>query len=308
MNSVAKIVSERILKLLEKDLAPWKKPYFVQGGVPTNFTTKIPYRGINRLLLIPEAGKSNYYLTFKQICARNAAIKPGAEKDWHLVVFWKCFNAKDSSERESVDSEEGLVEPDVPVKQHFMMRYYRVWNLSDTNIKIPEKEFSFSDADAADIADSVFHEMPQRPVLIENEEIPCYIPSRDTIVIPPRRCFESGAAYASTLFHEAAHATGHQTRLNRDLCGNFSEKRYAKEELIAELSAAFLMQEYNLLTSKEETNSASYLASWASKHDINWRDALRHDQNLFISAASAAEKACNWISGKTESRKSEHVA
>jgi antirestriction protein ArdC len=119
-----------------------------------------------------------------------------------------------------------------------------------------------------------------------------YAPQSDLVAMPPRSTFESAGGYYSTLFHELAHSTGHRARLNRDsltALAAFGSHEYSREELVAEMTAAFILAETGLDCSKEFDNSAAYLAGWIK--------VLKGDSKLAIQAASAAEKAANWIQG-----------
>lgn len=107
-----------------------------------------------------------------------------------------------------------------------------------------------------------------------------------------RLTFEPCTAYHSTLFHELAHSTGHSTRLNRasvsDACP-FGDTNYSKEELLAEMAAAFLCAHARIENTTIDS-SASYIA--------NWYDRLSKDRRLLIQAAAAAQKAADWILGE----------
>ncbi len=112
--------------------------------------------------------------------------------------------------------------------------------------------------------------------------------------MPGQDSFLSEAAYYSTLFHELTHATGHEKRLNRSGVTNtvrFGSKEYSKEELVAELGAAFLCGHIGI---ENETldNSASYCQSWLLK--------LKADASLIPIAAQQAQKASDHILGVEE--------
>ncbi len=100
--------------------------------------------------------------------------------------------------------------------------------------------------------------------------------------MPDKDRFEIPAEYYSTLFHEITHSTGHKSRLDRLEATSFGSEPYAKEELIAEMGAAFLCGEAGIECETLE-NSAAYLSGWLK--------ALKDDKRLVISAAAAAQKA-----------------
>ena len=91
---------------------------------------------------------------------------------------------------------------------------------------------------------------------------------------------------------ERPHASGHSTRLDREGIAQqarFGSEKYSKEELIAELGAAFLSNEAGILDSVRFENSAAYLGSWINK--------LENDPKLIVSAASQAQKASDFVLG-----------
>jgi antirestriction protein ArdC len=134
--------------------------------------------------------------------------------------------------------------------------------------------------------------MPNPPAF-EQDFRAAYIPSRDTVTMPSRTAFDSQAEYYSTLFHELTHSTGHFKRLGREgfnSAQTFGSESYSREELIAEMGSAMLcgvtgIEQHNL------AKSAAYLKAWISR--------LQGDPRLVVSAASAAQKAADYIRGES---------
>jgi antirestriction protein ArdC len=119
-----------------------------------------------------------------------------------------------------------------------------------------------------------------------------YSPSEDIVVMPRAELFESIEAYEQTLAHELVHATGHPTRLARkEVCDpiQFGSDPYAREELVAELGAAFLTADLGIHSDVEQ--SASYVAGWLK--------ALKSDKSLIVKAASSAQAAVDFILAPT---------
>ncbi len=131
--------------------------------------------------------------------------------------------------------------------------------------------------------------MPKSPQIFYKGKDAYYRRSNDTIVIPKMQKFDNAEAFYSTLFHELAHSTGHESRLNRKELiesDGFGNPLYAKEELTAEMTASFL----NAITGLQDTtfdNSAAYIE--------NWLTALKNDKTLIIRAAGQAQKAADFI-------------
>ena len=114
-----------------------------------------------------------------------------------------------------------------------------------------------------------------------------YSPSEDSVTVPAMEQYDIVEEYYSTLFHETTHSTGHSSRLNRDMTGHFGSDSYSKEELVAELGAAFLVQKCGMDSAKAFKNSVAYIQSWSKK--------FKEDKKLIVSAASKAEKAVKFI-------------
>ena len=133
--------------------------------------------------------------------------------------------------------------------------------------------------------------MPNRPSTTHGEARAYYTPVHDTVTMPTPGLFPKVEHYYSALFHELTHSTGHWQRLNRqtltDLCP-FGSTNYSKEELVAEMGAAFLCGVAGIANETVD-NSAAYIQSWLTK--------LKNDTRLVILAAAQAQKAADYIVG-----------
>jgi len=135
-------------------------------------------------------------------------------------------------------------------------------------------------------AQLILDTMSPKPVLHEGGQRAFYAPDADSITMPPRTLFPKAEAYYATLFHEMGHWTGHKSRLARDLSGAFGSAPYAREELVAEMTSAFLCSDCGIGNAVEE-NTVAYVQ--------NWLAALKKDSKLVVVAAGAAQKAANFI-------------
>jgi len=121
----------------------------------------------------------------------------------------------------------------------------------------------------------------------------CYRPKTDTVLMPDKDSFIGVSEYYSTLFHELAHSTGHESRLKRkgitDLLP-FGTEQYSKEELVAEMGAAFLCGYVNIEDAALQ-NQAAYIAAWKRK--------LENDSMILLQAAAQGQKAADYILGRT---------
>jgi antirestriction protein ArdC len=134
--------------------------------------------------------------------------------------------------------------------------------------------------------------VPQRPAIQHEEARAYYRPATDTVSMPARNLFPKAEHYYSILFHELTHSTGHGSRLDRatlrDLLA-FGDTNYSKEELCAEMGAAYLCGVAGIVN-ETVNNSAAYIQGWLSK--------LRNDKKLLVQAAAQAQKTADFILGK----------
>lgn len=140
--------------------------------------------------------------------------------------------------------------------------------------------------------------MPQRPRVFHDEDHAYYSPTLDTVNLPWPESFDTAEHYYGTAFHELGHSTGHPSRLNRatvtDADATFGSAKYGLEELVAEMTAAFLCAESGILTMPVLTNTAAYLD--------NWRRVIKEDTRAVVLAANAAQRAAEWITARVEAK------
>ena len=268
---VADIVTERIVTMLEEGTAPWAKPWSANCQ-PMRYSGQ-PYRGINSVLLQSDKYASTIWLTGRMI-VDNGGQKKDGEVAGGIAVF---YNYPTKAQRDAG-------------KRPFM-RYYSVYNYDQTEgVPLPEwysapREFTPIESAAAIIAN-----MPQLPDITHGGDRAYYRPSNDSVQLPTPESFTEPTDYYSVAFHELAHSTGHDSRLARGYSANFGSEPYSKEELIAELAASMLCAEIGINSDTSERRSAAYLKGW-----IN---ALKGDSSLIASAASAAQRAADFIAGQ----------
>jgi antirestriction protein ArdC len=270
------IVTDTIIAQLESGVVPWRKPW--RTDVPMSLASLKPYRGLNVLMLATQGYASRYWLTFNQAARLGGHVKKGEKAT--LVTFWKIgeYEKKETGEK----------------KDSFLLKYYRVFNLEQTE-GIAEKlglDKPEARMPSIETCERIVAEMRQCP-RFEDSNAAWYRPLTDTVGMPHKQKFESAESFYATLFHELAHSTGHPSRVGRDGIENvnsFASESYSKEELIAEMSSAFLCG-VSGISPAVIGQSASYLQSWISR--------LKGDSRLLISAASAAQKASDFILGKT---------
>lgn len=287
-DAVYKIITERILALLEAGTAPWAKPW--SGGpsnaFPVNHTTGKAYRGVNVFLLHACGYTSNRWLTYKQATAMGGTVRKGQKGT--PVVFWKIGDraAKDGTD---------IADKPAKGQRSFILRYYTVFNVDQCEgiLVAPPAPVDTSKPEVLpiDACESIVLAMPKRPTIEHMEARAYYRPSADIVNMPKRETFNGSEEYYSTLFHELTHSTGHKSRLDRksmaDLCA-FGDTNYSKEELVAEMGAAFLCGMAGI-ENRTINNSAAYLASWIK--------VLKGDPKLIVQASAQAQKAADFILG-----------
>ena len=270
-NDVYQVVTDRIIKLLESGTVPWHRPWKGGDQAPRNFVSKKAYRGINLFLLNAAGFTSPFWLTFNQVQSRDGRVKKG-EKSFP-VVFWKIFE----------EDEHGTT------KKIPFLRYHSVFNVAQCEgINLPAPPEINGTFHPIEKCEGVVAHMP-RPPAIEHGGRAAYSPSVDRVTMPETTLFESAEAYYGTLFHELTHATGHVSRLNRKEITDpihFGSNPYSREELVAEMGAAFLSGHCGIENATLD-QSASYIQ--------NWLEQLKDDRKLVVHAAAHAQKACDFI-------------
>jgi len=275
-------VTDQIVAMLETGVVPWRSPILgrSKAGHPKNLNTGKQYRGVNVFLLaftsFAKGYGSSYWLTFNQAKERGGNVRKGEKSS--MVVFWKQYETKDKQTGEPVK---------VPV-----LRYYNVFNAEQMDgIEIPDavkfEPLDFKPIEAAEQLAAGYLAGPA--VSHDGGQQAFYRPATDSVHMPGKTRFASVEEYYSTLFHELSHSTGHSSRLDRKLDTNpkpFGSSDYGKEELVAEMSAAFLCSHAGIQPTVIE-NQAAYLGGWLKQ--------IKADKKLVISAAGQAQRAADWI-------------
>jgi len=280
------VLTDRITAPLEKGNVPWQKPW--QGGemMPRNLVSKKPYRGVNVFLLHAMSYQSPFWVTFNQAKELDGKVRKGEHAC--PVVFWKWLQVEVQGEPTG--------KKNVP-----FLRYYSVFNVSQCDgipqEKIPALNGSKRERSPIEEAERIVANMPKKPEIRHGEGRACYSPRLDRVDdMPQPETFRTGQDYYSVLFHELTLAAGHESRLNRKGVGGadgewsaFGSTPYAREELVAEMGAAFLSGQAGIVERTIE-NSAAYVQSWLQR--------LKDDNRLVVQAAAQAQKSADFILGK----------
>ena len=267
-------ITNRIIAEMEQGTIPWQKPW-VSSGSCISYATGKPYSLLNQMLL----GRPGEYATFNQIQAAGGHVRKGEKSS--MVVFWKWIEQEDEETGE--------------VKQIPFLRYYNVFRIDQCEgLSVKHVQELPNTVSADEAAETIITGYIQRSgVKLQHEEgdRAFYRPSSDSITLPLLAQFHHTAEYYSTTFHEMVHSTGHKSRLDRlDKTAFFGSEAYSKEELIAEIGAAALVNHAGLETASSFRNSAAYVQ--------NWLQVLKNDKRFIVSAAGKAEKAVGMILGQ----------
>lgn len=309
---IAEKVVNRIVEMIDSGASlPWVKPWSMRPAAvkviknhieitinPSSWNRKgVPYKGVNTYL------PGGEYITFNQCKAEGGSVKKGA-KGWP-ILYWN-FIYKDTV---NADGEKETVK--IPV-----LKYYTVFNVKDCDgieqkftpgsrtIKVPIEHYEFdgSNSDLNQDAEAIIASYISRAgnnFHIDRAEMSdraYYSPGLDYVSVPRREQYKTVSEYYSTLFHELGHSTGHKTRLNRftGKAANaaFGSQEYSKEELVAEATAAAILNSLGMEDGNTFRNSAAYIKSWSSH--------IKNDPLMFVSAMTKAQAAFDMIVGIEE--------
>ncbi|NRA56856.1 MAG: DUF1738 domain-containing protein [Phycisphaerales bacterium] len=289
---VYKAVTDRIIELLDQGTVPWHHPIRGNDGgkpVPMSLASQRAYRGINVFLLAVtawlEGYESPYWLTYVQARKMGGHVRKGEKGS--LVILWKQHATQDKETGEDIT---------VPV-----LRHYTVFNTEQCEgIEVPssataedqEEKPVFTPIEAASAIVEGYRDGPR----IEHKGSRAfYQPRTDLVCIPESNRFVNPESYYATLFHELVHSTGHSSRLDRGLdqkLSSFGSPDYSKEELVAEMGAAFLAAAAGIGPAMIE-QSAAYIDGWRKK--------LGSDTKLVVQAAGSAQRATDCVLRSTPS-------
>ena len=286
-------VTDRIITELEAGRLPWVQPWdgqhaACQIGLPVNAVSGKPYSGINILLLwgavIEKGYPSQIWLTYRQAKSLGSYVRKG--ECGEIICYADRFVTKDEKQNAIAEGRDAVAIP--------FLKRYRVFNIAQCD-GLPEDLYRL---------DAPF---PEREIVPQAEALAkatgadiriggdraFYVPAQDFVQLPPQPAFADQINYYRTCFHELGHWTGHKTRLDRDQSGRGSTKTYAREELVAEMCAAFVCA---TLSIQPTVRHADYIGSWL--------EVLKEDKRAIFKAASQASKAADFLlafrAGETE--------
>ena len=279
-------ITSKIIAELQEGRVPWVQPWGTAAtkaplALPKNASTSRAYSGINVLILwgavIQHGFSGQSWLTFRQALALGGHVRKGERGT--TVVYADRFVPDDAKQRAAESGGEARAIP--------FLKRFTVFN-TDQCDGLPEE--------IATVA------LPPPPGTIEPRveafikatgiEVRIggnrafYDASDDYVQVPPPAAFFEPINWHRTALHELGHASGHSSRLNRDLSGSFGSRKYALEELVAEINAAFCCAALGIVPT---VRHADYIGSWL--------EMLREDNRAIVRAASLASKAADYLLG-----------
>lgn len=287
-------VLSKVLEALENGVNPWESS--VVSAIPYNHSTGAKYRGINMLNLALRDRSDPRWMTFNQAKQMGFSIRAGSKSAG--IQIWKMIDKNTKKELDAADIKnltEGMSasEKSQWFDEHVqgIVKHYRVFNGEDiVGLKafepvVKNEDFKIQQADRIH---NIIANSEAKIVHSNNVQIPHYSISTDEIHMPEHGRFKTAEGYYGDLFHEIAHSTGAESRLNRALGGDRKSKEYAKEELVAEIASFFTMADLQMEQSQERLNNcASYLASWL--------ELIKEDSNVLYNAIKDANRASDYI-------------
>lgn len=275
-------VTDKIIARLEQGARPWAQPWASgSGGIARPLRANgQPYRGINVLMLWAEAESkgyaSPYWLTFRQALQLGAHVRKGEHGS--MVVYADRFK-KTESNAQGED-----VEAEIPY-----LKVYTVFNAEQVE-GLPAR-FRTPSMSAQPAAQRI--EAAEAFVVATGADIThqgdaaYYAPGADRIVLPALAAFRDAESYYATLLHELTHWTKHERRLARAFgAARFGDSGYAREELVAEIGAAFLCADLGI-TLEPRADHADYLG--------HWLNVLKEDKRAIFHAAADAQRAADYL-------------
>jgi antirestriction protein ArdC len=282
--SIYEEITDKIIRELEAGRVPWVQPWGTTAAnasltIPKNASTGRRYSGVNILILwgaVIQGGYSGQsWLTFRQALGLGGNVRKGERGT--TVVYADRFIPEDERRRAE---ETG----DTPGVIPFLKRF-TVFN-TDQCDGLPTDVSSAAPLPPEGLI------VPQVEALIAatgadfriGGDRAFYSPTHDFIQVPPPQAYFEPINWHRTACHELSHWVGHASRLGRDLSGSFGTQSYAREELVAEISGAFVCATLGIVPT---VRHADYIGEWLS--------VLREDNRAIVRAASAASKAADYL-------------
>jgi len=283
------------IECLKEDKIPWRQRW--SNNANRNGITGIEYKGVNKLILQLVSYMEHYedprWLTFFQIKSKGYKLNDSKGKGVP-VEFWSIYDMKNKKKLDVLEYEK-IIQDNPELKRNYKIICKTSYVFNASLIEgIPSIKNNKS---KNTINTSMYIEKIIKKLRVGYKEFgnqAFYNPQTDEIVLPPKNAFIDKYSYYATQLHELCHSTGNKKRLNRNM-GNNNIKEYAREELIAEISSSFLMQQLDIVpTSEHYDNHKTYIKSWI--------EILEDKPNELFKAINESDKVCNYINDKIKNK------
>ena len=283
-----KSVADMFVKGLSEEGLNWKQGWATTGEL-RNAVSNRHYRGLNefylKLVSMVHGYKDPRWMTFNQIRDEGYHLEKGSKGA--KVEYWFPFDTI-KKKGVSFEEKERLINEGERKKEDFSLvaKYYTVFN-GDNISGLPEIELPKNEIEPSVVLEQISRGMNVE-IYNDGEDRAFYRPSTDDIHLPLPEVFSSDNEYNAVAFHELGHATGHESRLNRDQSGVFGTSAYAKEELVAEITSAFMAETTGI--SLEDMNMENHKA-----YVNGWIASIEDDPEYLMKAISQAHDAADYM-------------
>ena len=283
-----KSVADMFVKGLSEEGLNWKQGWATTGEL-RNAVSNRHYRGLNefylKLVSMVHGYKDPRWMTFNQIRDEGYHLEKGSKGA--KVEYWFPFDTI-KKKGVSFEEKERLIKEGERKKEDFSLvaKYYTVFN-GDNISGLPEIELPKNEIEPSKVLEQISKGMKVE-IYNDGEDRAFYRPSTDDIHLPLPEVFSSDNEYNAVAFHELGHATGHESRLNRDQSGVFGTSAYAKEELVAEITSAFMAETTGI--SLEDMNMENHKA-----YVNGWIASIEDDPEYLMKAISQAHDAADYM-------------
>ena len=280
-NQIFEKINKTVIEGLKAKGLSWFKPWKSgQANAPFNLATDRFYNGFNIFILnyemVDKGYEHNQWLTFKQVSAKGGKVVKGSKST--EVYFWQIGYLDNSTGKfvapkliKLINPNERMADGKLRYLKTFSVKFYKVFNVAQcTGIDPKVMEDTTPDVDNKpnEVAESLSQSYIDKQgslKLVHLEDSAYYSPNRDIVNMPKLDTFVDADSYYKVLFHELAHSTGHKDRLNRKTLlevNKWGDTTYAKEELVAEISAMYIVGMLGLEPKDNESNSQAYIKGW----------------------------------------------
>lgn len=262
-------VAKKIIEELEQGTAPWQKPWKEGvGNLPHNPTTNARYKGLNSIWLASQGRDDPRWMTYKQAQSLDAQVRKGEKGtriEYHKFDEEKI--KRDEHNKPILDSDGNKIKIKVKLDKPkgFSASVFNAEQIDG----LPEIEVKGSTWENHKRVENIL-KGSEIKTFHDQDNKAYYSSSKDEIHLPSKNQFEDAGKYYATALHELGHATGHSSRLNRDLSGGFGSESYAKEELRAEISSLMVGSELGI--GHDPSQHTAYVKSWVKALKDNPRE------------------------------------